>query len=111
MNAEIATESSTRSVLSISATAEEAAKVRAAVVKEYAAQAAIPGFRKGKAPAHLVEKQFADRIAADAAERIVRESFEKAADGQATKIIVPSEIQSLAGLAASFKGLLEDEKK
>ena len=36
---------------------------------------------------------------------------EKAADGQATKIIVPSEIQSLAGLAASFKGLLEDEKK
>ena len=29
----------------------------------------------------------------------------------ATKIIVPSEIQSLAGLAASFKGLLEDEKK
>ena len=39
------------------------------------------------------------------------ESSEKAADGQATKIIVPSEIQSLAGLAASFKGLLEDEKK
>ena len=39
------------------------------------------------------------------------ESIEKAADGQATKIIVPSEIQSLAGLAASFKGLLEDEKK
>ena len=37
------------------------------------------------------------------------ESFEKAADGQATKIIVPSEIQSLAGLAASFKGLLEEK--
>ena len=28
------------------------------------------------------------------------EAFEKAADGQATKIIIPSEIQSLAGLAA-----------
>ena len=39
------------------------------------------------------------------------EAYEKAADGQATKIIVPSEIQSLAGLAASFKGLLEDDKK
>ena len=39
------------------------------------------------------------------------EAYEKAADGQATKIIIPSEIQSLAGLAASFKGLLEDEKK
>ena len=39
------------------------------------------------------------------------EAYEKAADGQATKIIIPSEIQSLAGLAASFKGLLADEKK
>lgn len=39
------------------------------------------------------------------------EAYEKAADGRATKIIIPSEIQSLAGLAASFKGLLEDEKK
>ena len=38
-------------------------------------------------------------------------SITKVADGQATKIIIPSEIQSLAGLAASFKGLLEDEKK
>ena len=30
------------------------------------------------------------------------ESFEKAADGQATKIIIPSEIQGLAGLATSL---------
>ncbi|MBR7161461.1 MAG: SPFH/Band 7/PHB domain protein [Clostridia bacterium] len=33
------------------------------------------------------------------------EAFAKAADGKATKIIIPSEIQSLAGLAASFKEL------
>ena len=38
------------------------------------------------------------------------ESFMKAADGQATKIIIPSEIQGLAGLAASAKTLLEDDK-
>lgn len=31
------------------------------------------------------------------------EAFEKAADGQATKIIIPSEIQGLAGLVASVK--------
>ena len=31
------------------------------------------------------------------------ESFMKAADGQATKIIIPSEIQGMAGLAASVK--------
>ncbi|MBQ6836926.1 MAG: SPFH/Band 7/PHB domain protein, partial [Clostridia bacterium] len=31
------------------------------------------------------------------------EAFEKAADGKATKIIIPSEIQGLAGLATSLK--------
>ncbi|HBG36745.1 MAG TPA: peptidase [Treponema sp.] len=36
------------------------------------------------------------------------EAFQKAADGKATKIIIPSEIQSLAGLAASFKELVTD---
>ena len=35
------------------------------------------------------------------------EAFEKAADGQATKIIIPSEIQGLAGLAASARELLK----
>ncbi len=34
------------------------------------------------------------------------EAFEKAADGQATKIIIPSEIQGLAGLATSVKELV-----
>ena len=37
------------------------------------------------------------------------EAFEKAADGKATKIIIPSEIQSMAGLAASLKGIIEKE--
>lgn len=36
------------------------------------------------------------------------ESFMKAADGQATKIIVPSEIQGMAGLAASVKELVKE---
>ena len=35
------------------------------------------------------------------------EAFEKAADGQATKIIIPSDIQNMAGLAASFKEVLK----
>lgn len=34
------------------------------------------------------------------------ESFEKAANGNATKIIIPSEIQSLAGLATSIKEVM-----
>ncbi|MBP3376137.1 MAG: SPFH/Band 7/PHB domain protein [Clostridia bacterium] len=39
------------------------------------------------------------------------ETFEKVADGQATKIIIPSEIQNVAGLVAAIKGVAEDDKK
>ena len=39
------------------------------------------------------------------------ETFEKVADGKATKIIIPSEIQNIAGLVASIKGIAEDSEK
>ena len=41
------------------------------------------------------------------------EAFEKAADGQATKIIIPSELQGMAGLAKSFAEVVkaDDTKK
>jgi regulator of protease activity HflC (stomatin/prohibitin superfamily) len=37
------------------------------------------------------------------------DAFQKAADGKATKIIIPSQIQSLAGLATSIKELVVDD--
>ena len=39
------------------------------------------------------------------------EALEKVADGKATKLIIPSEIQGLAGLGASAKMLVEDGKE
>ena len=74
---------------------------------------------QGEAEALLaVQKALADSIALlnDAApsEQVIRlkslEAFGKAADGKATKIIVPSEIQSLAGLASSFKEVMTEPK-
>lgn len=38
-------------------------------------------------------------------------SFEKAADGKATKLIIPSELSGLAGLATSLKEFMSDDKK
>ena len=37
------------------------------------------------------------------------EAFERASDGRATKIIIPSEIQSLAGLVTSVKEVAKNE--
>ena len=65
---------------------------------------------EGEAEAILkVQKANADGIRflreAGADEAVLRikslEAFEKAADGKATKIIIPSELQGLAGLAKS----------
>ncbi len=38
-------------------------------------------------------------------------AFEKAADGKATKLIIPSEITGLAGLATSLKEFMSEDKK
>lgn len=37
-------------------------------------------------------------------------TFEKVADGKATKIIIPSELQGLAGLATSLSEIIKDQK-
>ena len=39
------------------------------------------------------------------------EAFQKAADGKATKIIIPSEIQGLAGHASSLKEIVKEDEK
>ena len=39
------------------------------------------------------------------------EALTKVADGKATKIIIPSEIQGIAGLASSLKEIVTDDKK
>lgn len=52
---------------------------------------------------------------AGASEEVIKlralEAFKAAADGKATKIIIPSEIQGLAGLASSFKEVITEPNK
>ena len=75
---------------------------------------------EGEAEALLtVQKALAESIEmlnrAEPTEQIIRlkalEAFAKAADGRATKIIIPSEIQGLAGLMGGLKEVVVDEKK
>ena len=91
---------------------KESAILRAEGVKEQKIREA-----QGEAEAiALVQKAQAEALRmlseADATDKVLQlkslEAFAKAADGRATKIIIPSEIQSLAGLAASLKELTSD---
>jgi len=70
-----------RKVLFVDAPAEAVADEYEKVVGAYAKQARIPGFRKGKAPANVVESKYRKGIIEDAKERLVpilyREAIEK----------------------------------
>lgn len=86
---------------------KEAAILRAEAKKEATIREA-----EGQAEAILkVQRATADGLRAireaGADEAVIKlkslEAFEKAADGKATKIIIPSEIQNLAGLVTSIK--------
>ncbi len=95
------------------------AEKEAAILKAEAAKEAAIREAEGKAEAILkVQEATAEGIKlineaapGDAFLKIkALESFQAAADGQATKIIIPSEIQGLAGLAAGLKGVMESDK-
>ncbi|WP_308588673.1 SPFH domain-containing protein [uncultured Oscillibacter sp.] len=92
---------------------KESAILRADAAKQAAIMKA-----DGEAQAILmVQKALADslKLLNEAApnDQVVKlkalETMEKVADGKATKIIIPSEIQGLAGLAASAKAVFETE--
>ena len=93
---------------------------QSAILRADAAKQAAILEAEGKAQAILkVQQATADalRLLNEAApnDQVVKlkalEAFQAAADGRATKIIIPSEIQSLAGLAAGIEALVEPEKK
>ena len=97
---------------------EAEAEKQSAILRAEAQKEKMIREAEGEAAAILkVQQATADGIRmireAGADESVLRikslEAFEKAADGKATKIIIPSEIQGVAGLAASLKGILGDK--
>ncbi len=94
---------------------KEAMILRAEAVKEQKIREAA-----GEAAAiEMVQKALADSLVklnqANPNEQVIQlkalEAFAKAADGRATKIIIPSEIQGLAGLTAGIKEIVTSDKQ
>ena len=93
------------------------AEKQAAILRAEAQKEAMIREAEGEAEAILkVQKANADGIrflkeaGADEAVLTMKslEAFEKAADGKATKIIIPSEIQGIAGLVKSVKEVVAE---
>lgn len=71
---------------------ETIAPVRAAVLAEFQRQATLPGFRKGKAPADLIERQFTKDIQDETLHRVTQQAIEQAAKAHDLKPVGPFEI-------------------
>ena len=95
-------------------------KKQAMILEAEATKEAAIKQAEGEAEAiRLVQQATADGIRmivqSDPNEKVISlkslEAFTAAADGKATKIIIPSEIQGLAGLASSLKGIIAEDTK
>ena len=102
-----------RSQILVSEGLKESAILKAHAIKESKIREA-----QGEAEAIMtVQKAYADSLKmlneASPTDKVIAlkslEAFEKAADGRATKIIIPSEIQSMATLAATLKEMVSDK--
>ena len=103
-----------RSQILVAEGEKESAILRAEAVKEQKIREA-----QGEAEAILaVQKAMADSIRllneADPSQKVLTlkslEALQKVADGKATKIIIPSELQNLSGLVAGVKAVADDAK-
>lgn len=101
-----------------SAILDAEAEKQAAILRAEAQKEAMIREAEGQAEAIMkVQQANADGIrfireaGADQAVLTIKslEAFEKAADGKATKIIIPSELQSLAGLVKSAKEVIKED--
>ena len=93
---------------------------QSAILRAEAKKEATIKEAEGQAEAIMaIQKANADGIRflneANASSEVIKlkslEAFSKAADGKATKIIIPSEIQSLAGMVSSIKEVAVDVKE
>ena len=102
-----------------SAILDAEAEKQAAILRAEAQKEAMIKEAEGQAEAILKVQQanadgirFLKEAGADEAVLTMKslEAFEKAADGKATKIIIPSEIQGIAGLVKSVTEIAKEEK-
>src|SRR5256714_1302833 len=92
--------------LAVTVPVEQVQEAEARATSAYQRRARLPGFRKGKAPAALVKRQFADDIRQQTLEELIRESWKAALAQEALKPIADPHIHNLkwdAGTPVTFE--------
>ena len=73
---------------------ETIAPVRTSVLAEFQRDATLPGFRKGKAPVDLIERQYAKSIQEETLQRVTRQAIEETAQAHGLKPVGPFEVKT-----------------
>src|SRR5881296_281364 len=81
--------------LAVTVPVEQVQEAEARATSAYQRRARLPGFRKGKAPAALVKRQFADDIRQQTLEELIRESWKAALAQEALRPIAEPHIHNL----------------
>src|SRR6266480_4108815 len=81
--------------LAVTVPPEQVHEAEARATSAYQRRARLPGFRKGKAPAALVKKQFAEDIRQQTLEDLIRESWKAALAQEALKPVADPHIHNL----------------
>jgi trigger factor len=92
--------------LTVTVPAESAAAAEERATRTYQQRARLPGFRKGKAPAAVVRKKFAEDIRQQALQELVQESWRVALEQEKIKPIADPHIHNLKweeGAAVTFE--------
>lgn len=94
MKVEIREISSTRKEMEVLVPKEDVQRVSDAVYREVASAAAVKGFRKGKAPRHILKTYYGDYIKGELSKKLVNENFEKAAKENELYVVSLPEIEN-----------------
>src|SRR6266702_7296864 len=92
--------------LAVTVPVEQVRDAEARATSAYQRRARLPGFRKGKAPAAIVKKHFADDIRQEALQELIRESWKVAVEQESLKPIADPHIHNLkwdAGAPVTFE--------
>src|SRR5438046_6107171 len=81
--------------LAVTVPVEQVQQAEDRATSVYQRRARLPGFRKGKAPAAIVKKHFADDIRQEALQELIRESWKVAVEQESLKPIADPNVHNL----------------
>lgn len=110
MKIEVTEISAVKKTLSIEASDDEVARETESVVRRWASQVRVPGFRQGKVPLELVRRRFGKEIQEDVRERLVSRLYAEAAREKGFRPLgdpVLDELKADEGQPFAFKTTFE----